>query len=61
MKWQVLSKYLPFLLDFVDLRLAGGHGVCHLFLHRADDLSLVGDQTYGPQQAGILTFRNYLT
>ena len=34
-----------FLLGFVDLRLAGGHGVCHFFLHRADDLSLVGDQT----------------
>ena len=34
-----------FLLGFGNLRLAGGHGVCHFFLHRADDLSLVGDQT----------------
>ena len=33
-----------FLLGFGNLRLAGGHGVCHFFLHRADDLPLVGDQ-----------------
>ena len=33
-----------FLLGFGNLRLAGGHGIGDFLLHRANDLSLVGDQ-----------------